>query len=215
MEGMKRSAKKRIISVETSSLSLVTQPSEFFRDEISKAIHKQKLRTDADTEFYLVDLLTRFMLTENFFTQDESGNQRQQTLALILAEAMNTPEIGKRNEELRKLGDVSLYTAGFFSDSLARKMVDVDYYISMGSNAYASLARMAIDAHFRKIFTALSDKFVKFVDVLAEVSASSVKMDEKNILRLYETWLKTGSERAEEKLKSAGIVTTTKKSKLQ
>lgn len=189
-----------------SQLSLVLQPGAFFQEEVSRAIRKQSLKTDQHTEFYLVDLLTRFMLTENFFAVDENGNMREETLALLLGAALNSPDTGRKCEDLRRLGDVSLYTAGFFSDSLVRKTVDVDYYIGMGKNAYSSLSQIGIDSHFRKIFHELASRFVKFVDVLAEVSAAAFTQDVKNVLRIYEIWLRTGSERAEKQLKDAGII---------
>ena len=37
---------------------------------------------------------------------------------------------------LKQIGDVSLFVSGFFSDSLRRKLVDVDYYVSIGGVAY-------------------------------------------------------------------------------
>ena len=40
----------------------------------------------------------------------------------------------------QRLGDVSLFIAGFFARSFARKLIDVDYHIAMGGNAYSSLA---------------------------------------------------------------------------
>jgi hypothetical protein len=45
-----------------------------------------------------------------------------------------------------------------------------------------------------------------FVDVLAEIGSRSGNQDPKNILRQYELWLKTRSERAEKNLKDAGII---------
>ncbi len=189
-----------------SELSLVLQPGAFFQEEVRRAIHKQSLKTDQLTEFYLVDLLTRFMLTENFFAVDEKGNMREETLALLLGEALNSLDAVKKREDLRRLGDISLYTAGFFSDSLARKTVDVDYYIGMGKNAYSSLSQIGLDSHLRKMFYELANSFVRFVDVLAEVSAAAFPQDVKNILRTYEIWLRTRSERAEKQLKDAGII---------
>ncbi len=208
---MKASAKKHTKSVEAESsseesLKLVTEPTAFFKEEIAKAFEKQKLKINQDIEFYLVDLLSRFMFTDNFFKTTESGEKRSETLALLYHDALMSPDFGKRREDLRRLGDVSLYTAGFFSESLMRKTVDVDYYISMGSAAYANLSQIVIDNYFRKVYTELSDRFVKFVDVLCEVATTAHLQDPKNILRQYDLWLKTGSESAENKLKEAGII---------
>lgn len=206
---MKNSAKKKVSHTQNPSsenLKLVTEPSVFFKEEISKAFQKQKLKINQDIEFYLVDLLSRFMLSDNLFKTAENGEKRSETLALLYQEALMSPDFGKRREDLRRLGDVSLYTAGFFSESLMRKAVDVDYYISMGSAAYANLAQIVIDNYFRKVYSELADRFVKFVDVLCEISSAAHLQDPKNILRQYDIWLKTGSESAESKLKEAGII---------
>ncbi len=186
-------------------LTLVTEPDLFFRDEITRAFKKQKIKEDAEIEHYLVDLMRRFMFSENFFKPDENGNHRQETLAILLDQAIHAPDPGKKCEEFRRLGDISLYTAGFFSDSLNLKTVDVDYYIGMGSNAYSNLSSMMTDKMFRKIYHTLSNKFVRFVDVLSEISANTFKTDS-NLLRMYELWIKTGSERVEKNLKEAGII---------
>ncbi len=80
---------------------------------------------------------------------------------------METGGVEQRTR-LRTLGDFSLFTAGFFSDSFRRRSVDVDYYVSMGEYAYGSLSR-AEDA-FRGVFEELARKFVGFSDVLADIS---------------------------------------------
>ena len=51
----------------------------------------------------------------------------------------------EQRARLRYLGDFSLFTSGFFSDSLSRRAVDVDYYVSMGEFAYGSLGRRDSD----------------------------------------------------------------------
>lgn len=192
---MKGASKKRGPAV---SLNIVTQPSEYFRQQIARALENQRLQVGTHTEFYLVNLLNQFMLSENF-----KGGE---ILALLLAEAMTAVDRGQRDYGLRRLGDVSLYTAGFFGDSLARKVVDIDYYIGMGRTAYGNLARSGMDQSSRKVFIELADSFHRLVDVLAEISETALRLSAADILRLYEVWLKTGSERAEKRLKDAGII---------
>lgn len=187
-------------------LNIVVEPTDFFRSHISQAIQRQRLQADQNTEFYLVDLMIRFINPENLFTRDENGTAKQEVLALLLCESLAASDKAVRQRGLRRLGDISLYTAGFFSDSLSRKVVDVDYYIGMGRNAYANLSQMDFDASSKQVYLTLSQKFDRFVDVLAEVSTSTKTLDDKNILRLYEVWLRTKSEHAEKSLKEAGII---------
>lgn len=188
-------------------MSIVAQPAEYFRSQLLCALKNQRFKIDQNIEFYLVDMMTRFMVTDNLFVVDKNdGKKHEEVLALLLREALSSSDLYKKQRELRRLGDVSLYTAGFFSDSLARKVVDVDYYIGMGQNAYGRLANLKIDEHFCRVFAKLAESFTKFVDVLGEVSEATTVKDAKNILRLYEIWLKTGSEKAEKSLKEAGII---------
>ncbi|MGE4232232.1 MAG: hypothetical protein AB7F43_02785 [Bacteriovoracia bacterium] len=204
----KKNSKQKVLKKKTK-LTLA-QPDEFFKTEVSRAIESQQVRVEPSTKSYLVDLLLRFMFTENLFRSDEnSGTKHEEVLALLLAESVSTEDTGKKIYGLQRLGDISLYTAGFFGESLSRKVVDIDYYIGMGKNAYGNLAQLHVEKTFQKVFTDLSERFHKFVDVLGEISQAANLNDAKDILRLYEVWLKTRSERAEKSLKEIGIIPNT------
>src|SRR5256885_6291135 len=62
------------------------------------------------------------------------------SLVVMLSEALEARSEGDRNRGLQRLGDVSLFVAGFFAQSFARKLIDIDYHIAMGGRAYAALA---------------------------------------------------------------------------
>jgi len=188
------------------AISIVEEPNEFFKDKIATALEKQRLSVDQNIEFYLVNLLYQFMFAENLYAQDDKGNPREEVLAVLFTTELSAEDGDFRNAHLRRLGDVSLYTAGFFSDSLNRKVVDIDYYIGMGKSAYTSLAQIPSLGAKKHIFSELGKRFHKFVDVLQDVSESTGNKDPQNILRIYELWLKTRSEKAEKSLKEAGII---------
>jgi len=95
--------------------------------------------------------------------------------------------------------------SGFFSESFNRAAVDIDYYKSMGEYAYGSLANADDDA-FAEVFRELSSKFVGFVDVLADISERTTLASATDVLRLYERWLRTGSERDGQRLIERGIM---------
>jgi hypothetical protein len=65
---------------------------------------------------------------------------RAPTAGAMLADACEAPSHEARCHALQRLGDVSLFFAGFFSGSFARKLVDIDYHIAMGGRAYGTLA---------------------------------------------------------------------------
>jgi hypothetical protein len=176
-------------------------PIEYFKDLIDGALARQHLRANELTSYYLVNLLCRFMRPD---ARIAFADDSHEPLALRLARALESGGIEQR-ERLRNLGDFSLFTSGFFSDSLRRKAVDVDYYVSMGEYAYGSLSRRDADA-FGDVFAELARKFVGFMDVLADVSDRTALGSSGDVLRLYEKWLRTGSPRDGQRLVDRGIV---------
>jgi hypothetical protein len=127
----------------------------------------------------------------------------------MLAESLEAPSAQARQRALQRLGDVSLFIAGFFARSFARKLIDIDYHIAMGGNAYSSLAdsmqRSASGRGIAAIYTQLAQKFQGLVDALNEVSEMSYVHSDADILRLYEIWMKTGSPRAHGLLSRLGV----------
>ena len=112
---------------------------EFFRDSVHDALERQHVGVDTHTEHYVVNLLTMFSRSEALFEQTPEG-VRLRPLALMLAEAAAATSAEQRSRTLQRLGDVSLFVAGFFAHSFARRLVDIDYHIAMGGRAYGSLA---------------------------------------------------------------------------
>lgn len=189
-----------------TKLKLVTQPQEYFYELLDGAFTKRAFRPTAETEFYLVNLLNQFMTTDAFYSRNSEGKHKQEALALLVREAGEMPAPEAQRTLFRQVGDVSLYTAGFFQESLNRKLVDLDYYIDMGGHAYREAALRHEEAALRNIFEELGQRFGKFVDVLADVSDQTMSKTERNLLRLYENWISTKSERAERLLNEAGII---------
>src|SRR5687767_15925011 len=176
-------------------------PAEYFRDLVEGALSRQHLRANELTSYYLVDLLCRFMRPDRRIPfYDDNG----EPLALRLRRALESGGMEQR-ARLRNLGDFSLFTTGFFSDSLNRRAVDLDYYVSMGEYAYGSLSRRDADA-FGEVFSELARKFVPYMDVLSDVSEQSGVRSSTDVLRLYEKWLRTGSPRAGQRLADRGIL---------
>jgi len=174
-------------------------PVEYFKELIESALARQHVHAGEFTSYYLVNLLCQFVRPDarGPFADDADP------LAIRLTRALQTAGPEQR-ARLRSLGDFSLFTAGFFSDSLSRRHVDVDYYVSMGAYAYGSLSR-AEDA-FREVFGELSRKFVGFSDVLADISERTALTSNNDVLRIYEKWLRTGSARDGQRLIERGIV---------
>lgn len=180
---------------------------EFFRDALHGALQKRQLAVEDQTEHYVVNLLTLFSRSEELYDNTAEG-KRLKPLVVMLSEALEARSEGDRNRGLQRLGDVSLFVAGFFAQSFARKLIDIDYHIAMGGRAYATLAEAMSRGKGRvlgHVFGELANNFQPMVDALNEVSESSYSHSDKDILRLYEIWLKTGSRRSYEILKRLGV----------
>ena len=190
-----------------AELLTVSDVREFFRAALSTALEQQHLRVKDHTEHYVVNMLAMFARTEALFEPGPDG-ARLKPLALLLAAALETRDDERRFRTLQRLGDVALFVSGFLANGFPRRLVDIDYHIAMGGRAYGALAQSAPRGPRRvlaTVFAELEDKFQPLVDALNDISESAVTRSQRDVLRLYELWHKTGSRRAHRLLMGLGI----------
>jgi len=182
---------------------------DYFRTSIDDVIAKQGVDLDPHAAHYVVNLLTLFSRSEEFY-EDDGDSYGVKPLALMLADAVDAPNVEQRSQYLQRIGDVALFVSGFFIESLANKAVDVDYYIHMGENAYGSLSDEVRGTFrgnaFADIYRELASNFQVLIDVLNEVRDGAREESDVDLLRTYEIWLKTGSRRAAMLLRQQGVV---------
>lgn len=185
-----------------------TSLQEYFHDSVHGALSRQRLEAQPTTVAYLVNLLVSFLRTERLYQFTDDGPAFR-PLAMRYADTLQELSPERRARALRDLGDVALFVAGVFAESLNRKLVDVDYYAALGGGAYARLAGTLrgpeAGGKSRDVFEELAAKFIDFADVLGEVAEYPEVRHHKDVLRLYERWLKTGSRRAAARLRALGI----------
>jgi hypothetical protein len=194
---------------EESRILLRSTIREFFQEMVVAAVRNQRVRTHEMAVSYLAEILSGFARAEVLY--DRTRGLAERPVAFQLGDALQAAPDG-RIAIFRKLGDFCLYISGFFSDSLSRKIVDVDYYIGMGEGAYSNVSgllriRPGAD-EFADLFAELAAKFVRFVDVFAEVSEQGSFTTNRGTLRLYEKWLRTSSERIARELRERGVLPT-------
>ncbi|MCC7462987.1 MAG: hypothetical protein IT480_11065 [Gammaproteobacteria bacterium] len=171
---------------------------EFFRDALQDALANQHVAVEDQTEQYVVNLLTLFARADELYERTPEG-VRLRPLAHMLAATLEAPTPAGRERQLQRLGDVSLFVAGFFAHGFARRLVDIDYHVAMGGQAYSTLAQALAGGRRRvlaAVFAELAAKFQPLVDALWEISDAARVYSQADVLRLYEIWLKTGSARA-------------------
>ena len=189
--------------------TLVISSREYFSETVADAFERRKVRTIPLVKSYLVNLLEYYVPAQNLFDEvDSSGRRSRGTLAETFLRAQNADTL-ERIELLKKLGDRSLYISGFFGDSLQRKLVDVDYYADMGGMAYGALAETVREDTTAQVYREFAKRFLEFVEVLTYISLKTKLYNEENLMRLFETYARTGSDVAREKLIEKGLLTAT------
>lgn len=194
-----------------SSERVVPVPSllEYFRTSIEGVITDQGVVVEPHTTHYVVNLLTLYSRSEELY-DDDCEARGHRPLALMLADAEDARSAEERNYTLQRIGDIALFIAGFFAESLASHVVDLDYYIHMGGSAYGSLSDKVRGTFrgnaFADTYGELAAKFQILVDVLNEVRDRERQESDIDLLRAYTVWRKTGSRRAENLLRQHGVV---------
>lgn len=176
---------------------------ELFQELVQAAIDHQKLNSSKSSAAYLVQVLDGFVDPGRVPAAPEKALDTP--IAKLFLEAFHYG--GMEQFSLLKLsGDLALFTAGFFSDHLQDRAVDIDYYCRLGGSAYACAADTCRCRETAALFAELSNEFVSFVDVLSEVSETCTLTNSDNLLRLYEKWQQTGSNHSREQLRRRGIL---------
>jgi hypothetical protein len=189
--------------VSTDSLSA------YFHGVVEDAMKARHVEATDMATNYIVALLSDYARPD-----PPAGRTLERPLTFLLDEALHTVEPGERFDRLRTLGDGVLYSTGFFRDHFEAKGVEQSYLVGIGSVAYggaSSMLRVSAQEAERKldIYRELADKFASFVGVLTEVADATIAgsvAGSRDLLKIYERWLKTGSGRLAETLTSHCLV---------
>lgn len=192
------------------SIVAAASVSDFFEEVLEDAMKSRGISASVGTRSYVIALLADL-------AKPGSAVERtlERPLTLLLDEALHTPAIGDRFERLRTLGDGVLYSSGFFSDHFEARGVDARYVMSIGQTAYENAGSLLRTGGSDKdevqldIFHELARGFAGFVAVIADVANATIASGvatSQGLLKLYERWLKTRSDRLADALSSHGFV---------
>ena len=195
---------------EPGKVLAVANLAEYFRDSLQGALAHQHIAVEDQTEQYVVNMLTVFARAEHLYEGVPAGSKLP-PLVNLFANAVEANTAVERERALQRLGDISLFIAGFFAHGFALRLVDIDYHIAMGGRAYGTLAD-ALSRGPRRVlsgvYAELAAKFQPLVDALGEISDAARTYSQADVLRLYEIWLRTGSARARGLLSQLGVAAT-------
>ncbi len=186
-------------------------PEQHFSELLKEACEYRNFKILPPTEAYILNLLSHYIDSRNLFSpfMDESIEKPPETFAELYLTALSASD-PKNKAYMKILADKALYLSGFFGDSLQRKSVDIDYYMGIGASAYSNLAAWTKEGTTANIYSTFSKKFIDFADLLSYISDKSALQSEQDILKLYERYMRTGSDLAREKLIELGVVTVPK-----
>jgi hypothetical protein len=185
--------------------------SEFFVEAVDDAIRVRGVNVTDGATRYLVALLADYAHPDR-----RAGEALDRPLTLLFDEAVHATDPAERFERLRTLGDGVLYGCGFFGEHFAARGVDPKYIRGLGTRSYEAagsiLSRGASDeSSGPDLFAELANKFDGFVEVLTDVADATIAMGtetSRGLLKVYERWLRTGSERLAGALTARGVVPT-------
>ena len=189
-----------------SQLVLGSSLKEFFKLLVEEVVNRQRVTLGEVTEFYVVNLLSEYATAEKLFTQELEGKKDTEPLAMLYHRALQQDR-DEKIKTLRRLGDVSLYTAGFFGQSLKDRVVGPGYYAQMGMNAYGTIAQLSQASAFSAVYEELCQKFQALVEVLEEIAARGlVAQGASGQLKVFEEWTRSGDEKLESVLLDVGFM---------
>lgn len=194
------------VAAVSSNIVVGSTLKEFFKLLVGQVVSRQKVSIQEVTEFYVVNLLSEYATAEKLFTRLTDGKKDTEPLALLYTRALQQDR-DEKIQTLRRLGDVSLYTAGFFRQALEDRVVGPAYYEQMGRTAYGAVADLSGPSAFAGVYQELCQKFGALVEVLEEIAARGLcAQGPAGQVKVFEAWSRSGNGRLEEVLVDVGLM---------
>lgn len=176
----------------------------YFSEVVDGAVRARRIATTDATKQYLAGLLG------DYARGALSMEPLERPLTFLLHDALSRSGV-ERFERLRRIGDGVLYALGFFRSRMTRRGADPRYVMGVGSSAYvhaATMLRLTGGGAAPDVLHELADGYEGFVEVMAEVADGALAQGadaDGDVLRLYERWRSTGSERLATELAQLGL----------
>jgi hypothetical protein len=183
--------------------------SSFFLEAVGDSMRARGIEATDGASHYLVAMLADYAHPDG-----RAGETLNRPLTLLLDEAVRSPDPGERFQKLRTIGDGVLYGCGFFSDHFEARGVDPKYLHGLGTRAYESasfMLRHGTEEAGPDLFAELARNFAVFVAIVSDVADTTIALGTetaRGLLKAYERWLKTGSERLATALTAHGVMPT-------
>lgn len=172
----------------------------FFKQKFEEALRENGVETTNTAQFYIWNLLLH--------PPEEIDRKRAKLPLAIIYNQLQDKGVGSWQSvaDFKQVGDICLLVAGFWQTSLARSLINPSYLIGLGSSAYGHASRAKTG--LSEVLEELSDCFKEITNVLVEMSIilDASRLSDSELLRMYETQIRTRNETLARILARYGIV---------
>jgi hypothetical protein len=193
---------------QTATIAISPSISDYFKSVVDDALRSRRIEASEAASHYLVGLLCDYA-----HPAEDAESALGRPLVFQLRDAMEATG-AERFRRLRTLGDGVLYVVGYFGGHVDLRGLDRAYVVNVGVTAYdnaAAMLRTGSRGLGPDVLLELARKFEQFAHVLAEVADGALAhgaRDERDLLKVYERWLRTGSARLAQELGARGLIPT-------
>lgn len=178
----------------------------FFVDEIEAAEKRLHIELRPHVKLYLIHLLKRLSERPDFFYQEIVQDK---PLGIVLLEALHK-DIFEKLRDLKAVGDLSLIFSGLYPEHLTRRLVDIDYFISIGRRSYHLLSDAYSNFRSKQdlftLYSQLVADFLYLIEVLTEISGELHFMDEFDVVKALKRWQSTKISKYREILERENVI---------
>lgn len=151
----------------------------FFLDSLTEQNKKSLRPVPSEALYYSSEVLNDFVNPARFFELNDEGKVRQKILGLKLLEAYQFT-VSEQKRMYKDVGESALILCGMFNESVNRKILDINYYHSVGKEAYGRLNSIEREAYNRQEFYDLiADCFATLTTLINRVANIHSKHEER------------------------------------
>lgn len=137
----------------------------FFYTELDELNKKSLCPVPQELVHYSSQIMDKFSFSGNFF---EEGKLKVLGQKLLEAHHLN---LDAKKDIFKDVGDTSLFTCGFFEESLNPKILDRSYYVNLGKTAFEKLNSVEPEYYdIQSFFRMLATSFENLVYLLKAVA---------------------------------------------
>ncbi|MBE8221141.1 MAG: hypothetical protein HAW60_00250 [Bdellovibrionales bacterium] len=146
-------------------LSITNDTQSFFYSTLEDAVKNKKLFLSQPLLKYLSSILAHYSLSKNLCQEDSLHS----ALAKKYKKALSFKDL-QQKILLKQVAEEILYTLGFFTPFLKKKIIGVGFYVNLGTYSYKRLSSVEKSEEKKDIFLYCSENFLAFLDLFHYIS---------------------------------------------